>query len=104
MPSWRHSNGMSPIIKQHFETILYLKKFKKSLWPMKLKRIVKVIAACCVLHNICEIHGDGFDESWQSKLDESTYVQPARQRHEEGRMEGPASIRGALLRYFVNNQ
>ena len=63
-----------------------------------------IIAACCVLHNICEIHGEGFDESWQSELDESTYVQPARQRHEEGRMEGAASIRGALLRHFVNNQ
>lgn len=23
-----------------------------------------IIAAACVLHNMCEIHGDAFDESW----------------------------------------
>ncbi len=23
-----------------------------------------VVTACCVLHNICEIHGDTFDDDW----------------------------------------
>ena len=23
-----------------------------------------MVASCCVLHNICEIHGDKFNEEW----------------------------------------
>ena len=29
-----------------------------------LHKVPKVIAACCTLHNICEIHGDEFDQHW----------------------------------------
>ena len=31
---------------------------------MAVKKVPKVIAACCVLHNICEIHKEVFDEEW----------------------------------------
>ena len=63
-----------------------------------------IIAACCVLHNICEIHGEGLDEAWQSEQDESTaFVQPAGQLNGEIGLEGAASIRAALARYFVSN-
>lgn len=31
---------------------------------MAVKNVPKVIAACCILHNICEIHGEVFDEKW----------------------------------------
>ena len=63
-----------------------------------------IIAACCVLHNICEIHGEGLDEAWQNELYESTaLVQPAGQLNGEIGLEGAASIRAALARYFVNN-
>ena len=24
----------------------------------------ELIAACCMLHNVCEVHGDVFDEEW----------------------------------------
>ena len=30
----------------------------------------KVVAACCVLHNICEIHGDAFDDDWLNGTDD----------------------------------
>ena len=26
--------------------------------------VPQVIAACCVQHNVCEIHGDAFNEQW----------------------------------------
>ena len=29
------------------------------------KYLIQQVAACCALHNICEEHMDGFDESWQ---------------------------------------
>ena len=27
--------------------------------------LVQVVAACCILHNVCEVHNDGFDETWE---------------------------------------
>ena len=43
----------------------------KGRWRCLLKRLdVKVedvpqlVAACCVLHNICEVHGDSFNQEW----------------------------------------
>ena len=23
-----------------------------------------LVSACCILHNLCEVHGDGFDDDW----------------------------------------
>lgn len=31
---------------------------------MKMLLLLKVIAACCTLHNLCEVHVDAFDEEW----------------------------------------
>ena len=48
----------------------------KGRWRCLLKRldmttcdIPELIAACCVLHNICEIHGDASDEQWMEGID-----------------------------------
>ena len=37
-----------------------------------VNNIPVVVAACCVLHNICEIHGENFDNEW---LDEGQTLQ-----------------------------
>ena len=49
----------------------------KGRWRCLLKRLdvdvsdaSEVVAACCVLHNICEIHGDTFDDEWLNGTDE----------------------------------
>jgi hypothetical protein len=34
----------------------------------------KLVAACCVLHNVCEIHGETFDEDWMSDVTDHTLV------------------------------
>ena len=31
--------------------------------------MIQLVAACCILHNICEVHGDSFDASWQVESD-----------------------------------
>lgn len=36
---------------------------------MHTKHIPNVILSCCVLHNICEIHNDTFDEEWLHDID-----------------------------------
>lgn len=36
---------------------------------MDIKNVPNVIAACCVLHNLCETHGDSFNEEWLQEVD-----------------------------------
>ena len=33
-----------------------------------LQSMIQLVAACCIVHNICEVHGDSFDASWQVAL------------------------------------
>ena len=47
----------------------------KARWRRLLKRvdmsvenIPTVIAACCILHNMCEIHGETFMETWMTDV------------------------------------
>ena len=35
------------------------------------EHIPTVISACCILHNICEIHGEAFNEAWLHEVDDS---------------------------------
>ena len=61
----------------------------------------EVAAACCVLHNICEIHGDAFDDEWLNGTDDenlettlsfgSSSNQPT---------ESAVDIRNAFMVYF----
>lgn len=51
----------------------------KGRWRCLLKRndtamhyLTKQVAACCVLHNLCEIHMDTFDESWEVDISSTT--------------------------------
>lgn len=41
---------------------------------MHTEHIPVVISACCILHNMCEIHGDSFNDLWLQE--ESEYEQP----------------------------
>ena len=43
----------------------------KGRWRSLLKRsnvcvdfMSTVVTSCCILHNLCEVHKDGFDEQW----------------------------------------
>ena len=47
----------------------------KGRWRCLLKRldvnvydVPQLVAACCVLHNICEIHGEHFNEEWMEGI------------------------------------
>ena len=41
---------------------------------MSTEHIPTVISACCTLHNLCEIHGEYFNDMWLSNASE--YEQP----------------------------
>ena len=57
-----------------------------------------LVTACCVLHNLCEIHGDDFDDNWleadPSSASSTTAVTSA---------SAVMAIRQALCNYFSSN-
>ena len=80
----------------------------KGRWRCLLKRldvdvgdVPEVVDACCVLHNICEHHGEEFSEEWlgvESPASEcgsvvATTAQP---------QDSTISIRDTLTSYFAN--
>ena len=53
----------------------------KGRWRCLLKRndtsqryLLQIVAACCILHNVCEVHHDGFDDNWQVTSADQTAV------------------------------
>ncbi len=77
----------------------------KGRWRCLLKRndcnldlVKKMVLTCCVLHNICEEHGDGFTEDHMSTL-RSNIQPPVQPVPEYGQPEGN-DVRAALLEYF----
>ena len=80
----------------------------KSRWRCLLKRndmLVKnvptIVAAACVLHNMCEIHGDRFDDSWADGDGTDDLSQPDRSPHSTT-ASASVAIREALVHYFNN--
>ena len=55
-----------------------------------------------VLHNICEIHGESFDESWASDDAPSDIAQPDRNPTDSTALSGFVAIREALVDYYNN--
>ena len=56
----------------------------------------------CVMHNMCEIHEEFFDESWASDGRSSDLDQPDRHLADTTAVSGSAAIREALVDYFNN--
>ena len=77
----------------------------KGRWQCLLKRIdidirnvPELIAACCTLHNICEVHGDLFDEHWLEGVEVTSEVEANDVSATQS--ESGDSIRQALMSYF----
>ena len=61
-----------------------------------------VVATCCVLHNICEIHNENFDE--QLTPLEDLQMQPGQQAIDSGPPSQDSNgIHAALIEYFREN-
>ena len=82
----------------------------KGRWRCLLKRldinvsdVPELVSACCTLHNICEVHGDGFNDEWidgteQTQQDPSVTNSTAATTNSTGE-----SIREVLMDYFVQH-
>jgi len=68
---------------------------------MNIENIPHVVAACCILHNICEIHGDTFNDNWSI---DDTLEQPSSSSTTErsGENSQGSVIRDALVTHFNN--
>ena len=81
----------------------------KARWRRVLKRndmhtdnIPHVIAATCVLHNICEVHHEHFNDAWLQNT-EGEHDQPATVRTRDTSIGSSHAIRNALVSYFRSN-
>jgi hypothetical protein len=75
-------------------------------WRCLLKRndiavhdLPKIVAACCILHNICEINGENFSDGWMQDIhhDLSLSVNNSTENN------GGETIRHALMTSFCDN-
>ena len=85
----------------------------KARWRRLLKRndmlmtnVPNVIAACCTLHNICEIHGDEFNDEWmqecESNAEAGTQPNSSNVTSTSSCPDGE-EIREILINYFEQN-
>ena len=81
----------------------------KGRWRCLLKRLdvdvsdaPKLIAACCVLHNICEIHGEAFNEEWLEGVESRTSERGSTMAATLQPQDSAVSTRNALTSHFDN--
>ena len=67
---------------------------------MHVDNIPNVVAAACVLHNVCEIHGEHFNDAWLQDINEGNSSQPTTVAIRDGPSTQPKRVRDALVHYF----
>jgi len=63
---------------------------------MFVGNVPNVILACCILHNICEVHGGVFNDEW---IEESELTQPDAVTTSTSTTDG-GTVRDLLVNYF----
>ena len=67
---------------------------------MHIENVPNVVGAYCVLHNICEIHNDTFNEEWLQDMNEDGADTIAASSSSVGSSN---DIRDALIEYFTHS-
>ena len=67
---------------------------------MHISNISIVIASCCVLHNLCKVHREAFDESWLQNEENSQPAPTATCDSSADGIDRPKQIWDDLVRYF----
>ena len=65
---------------------------------MDIENVPCMVTACCILHNMCVIHGDTFNELWLESMNNST--QPAASVGDNNSSSIAQAIRNALVDYY----
>ena len=68
---------------------------------MNVENVPTVVGACCILHNICQIYGNNFNDEW---LNEINNADLSNSLNETTTTQGSGvSIRQVLVQYFSDN-
>jgi len=66
---------------------------------MHINNEPNVVLACCILHNVCEIHGDDFNEEWLDDLD----LDQLGDTHASTFTQDGGTVRNLLVSYFEHH-
>ena len=79
----------------------------KGRWRCLLKRLdvdvrdaSELVAACCVLHNICEVHGDTFDDDWLNGVDNQEFESSSSCSNAGHHIQSATDTRNAFMAHF----
>ena len=64
---------------------------------MDISHVPKVVTTCCILHNLCEVHGDLFNDRW---MEESQLEQPPSPATSSLPTSQARAVRDTLVQYF----
>lgn len=78
---------------------------------MFIENVSTIVASCCVLHNICQLHGDSFNSEWLNDLNNSKEPQESNNNeephkssfHDNSSPKNGKTIRNTLITYFKDN-
>lgn len=70
----------------------------------KLESVQVQVASCCTLNNICEVHGERFNEDLGNFTQDPQFSQPASATSQRASNERAETVRNALMNYFSSNQ
>ena len=62
-----------------------------------------LVAACCVLHNMCEMHGDGLDQEWMEGISTSDNTHMSSSSTTSQSETSAMQIRKAFVSYFAEH-
>ena len=70
---------------------------------MDIENVPQIIAACCVLHNVCEIHGDSFNDEWLQEVDSDQPDDNELATSVSVSSTSRSDLRTILMEYFKHN-
>ena len=69
---------------------------------VSVTEVPELVGACCILHNICQLHGEGFDTQWFEDCEHDSPNDPAPSVSRLGGGSGDR-VRTALTEYFKDH-
>ena len=69
---------------------------------MYIDHVPQVVLACCILNNMCEIHGETFISSWMDDMSSDQQQQPVTVPYPSASLNAQAvDIRNKLVQHMV---